>query len=222
MNVTGKLLTVETKNEVKIQIYGDSITAGYGNMRPDGEEDALKPETQNGLMTYAMMACSKINADVHVFAKSGIGLYTNPYGNTRWLKDVYGNVSPDSDTEWDMTQWIPDIVIINIGTNDVWAPSGSAGNAPFTAQGFKENYIALIKNLAAVWGNVTKFVLCSGMMETSIYSHCSDIRAALMEEGITSYIVRLPLKQNSAGHPTQPSHVAAAAELERLLAFLIQ
>jgi hypothetical protein len=222
MDVTGKMLEVETKYDVKIQIFGDSITAGYGNMRPDSEADALKPETQNGLVTYAALACTALNADYHVFARSGIGLYTNPYGNTSWLKDVYKNVSPASKTAWDMTQWVPDIVVINVGTNDVWAPNGSNGNVPFSGEGYQANYVAFVKNLAAVWGKDVKFVFCSGMMETSLNQHMSGIRDALSNEGISCYIVKLPYKMNSSGHPTEASHRLAATVLERALNFILK
>lgn len=221
MTVTGELLDVTTKYDVKIQVYGDSITAGYGNMRPGGEADALKPETQNGLMTYVARACSSLNADMHVFAKSGLGLYTNPYGNTRWLKNIYSNVSPDSDTQWDMTSWVPDAVIINIGTNDVWAGNGSAGNTPFAAQDFIDNYVQMVSELAEVWGKDTKFVLCSGMMEKSVNAHLEGVKSALAEQGISAYVVNLPYKSNSDGHPTKSSHSSAAYLLEYWLGVIL-
>lgn len=207
--VKGGLLPHNPQYDLKIEVYGDSITAGYGNMRAESEAD--DQSKQNGLLTYAGIAAARLNAEYRTFCQSGIGLYTNPYNVTRWMKDTYANVSPASNTPWDMRSYTPDIVIINVGTNDIWATNGSTGNAPFSDAAYIENYIAFVQELHAIYGEETTFILCSGMMETGLASPISSVVTALREAGIDHvYQAKLPLRSGYGGHPCQAAHRAAA------------
>ncbi|MBQ4091498.1 MAG: CotH kinase family protein, partial [Clostridia bacterium] len=229
MTVTGRLANVETKYDLKIMVFGDSITTGYGNMRGEGVADGLTTTTQNGLLTYATIAAAQLNADVHVFAKQGIGLYTNPYGHTRYLKDIYGKVSPLSETDWDMTSWVPDIVVINVGTNDAWTDVESKatnGNVVFSQAGYQAAYIEMIRGLTDVWGKDVVFFLCYDMMSTNTSNNTNNntfigqainqVRFSLKREGITVVKVQLPRATNG-GHPLKASHETAATMLVTLI-----
>lgn len=205
----GGLLPHKPQYDLKIEVYGDSITAGYGNMRDESEAD--EQAKQNGLLTYAGIAAARLNAEYRTFCQSGIGLYTNPYNVTRWMKDTYANVSPASNTAWDMQSYTPDIVIINVGTNDIWATNGSTGNVPFSSDAYCENYIAFVKELYAIYGDETTFILCSGMMETGLASPISSVVTALQNAGLRNvYQAKLPLRSGYNGHPCQAAHLAAA------------
>ncbi len=215
MTVTGRLAKVQTKYDLKIMVFGDSITTGYGNTRGEGVADGLTTTTQNGLLTYATIAAAQLNADVHVFAKQGIGLYTNPYGQTRYLKDIYGKVSPLSETAWDMTTWVPDIVIINIGTNDSWTTTSDKatnGNTVFSAADYKAAYVKMIEELAQIWGKDVKFVLCVGSMESELSSYISSIRLQLKSKKISVYQASF-VPRTYAGHPLVEWHETAAETL---------
>lgn len=206
----GGILPHQPTYSMKLEVYGDSITAGFGNMREIGAADDQKQ--QNGLLTYAAITASRLNAEYRAFCQSGIGLYTNPYGNTRWMKDVYSNASPASDTRYDMTAYTPDIVLINIGTNDIWAGNGSAGNAPFSAAAYQENYVKFVKDLHAVYGDSTTFILCSGMMETGLASSVTAAMNTLHGDGILN-VYNVVLPQSYGGHPHREVHEAAAKVL---------
>jgi len=205
----GGLLAPETDYTLKIEVYGDSITCGHGCMRAPGAADGCTIPYDNGLGTYAYLAAAELGAEYRAFAKSGLGLYTNPYGDTKWLKDIYGNVSRNNDTPYAAENYIPDIVIINIGTNDCWAGNGSAGNVPYNAEDYKAAYIQLVKDIAARYeGHEIRFFLCSGMMENVLAAPVAAVAEALTAEGYDVHTVLL--NRSSGGHPIHAEHKTGA------------
>ncbi|MBO5051841.1 MAG: hypothetical protein J6D31_06555 [Clostridia bacterium] len=207
----GGLLPYTPEYAFKMEAYGASTTAGYGNLRAEGEPDDQK--RQNGLLTYAGLAATALNAEYRTFCQSGLGLYTNPYNGTRWMKDIYANVSPASDTKWDMTSYTPDLVVIYVGANDIWAQNGSIGNVPFTAEEYIGHYVTFVKNLHAVYGDKTTFILCSGLMETGLAPSIKAVASQLRAAGIEAYEVVLPTRTGYGGHPCRAAHEEAAAVL---------
>lgn len=212
--IEGGLLPVETEYDLKIEIYGDSITCGYGNMRPAGEADAQKAETQNGLGTYATLVARELGAEYRVFAESGLGLYTNPYGTPYWLKDIYGNTSVRDTTPYPADAYVPDIIIINIGTNDCWAGNGSAGgNEPFRAEDYRTAYVAFVRGLMERYeGHDVTFFLCSGLMENVLAPTLSSIAEELTAEEHAVYSVEFA-RTTANGHPLYAEHQKAAERL---------
>ena len=219
----GGLLETEPIDRVKIEVYGDSITCGYGNMRPQPEGDALLADTQNGLNTYAAIAARRLDADYRVFARSGIGLYTNPHGLTYHMPDVMDRISPMSPAsdKWDMQANAPDVVIINLGTNDCGA---NATNSPqaYNANDFKAACVAFVKTLYEAYGNEdVVFVLCTGMMTKSVTAPTAEAATVLQSEGINAHALDLPIRSHASGHPLYSQHLAAADVLYEKLAELL-
>jgi lysophospholipase L1-like esterase len=211
VTVEGGLIAPEEDEAMRLLIFGDSITCGHSNMRPDNAPDANNSTNENGLLTYAMRTAAMLNADAHVFARSGLGLYTNPYNSTLFLKDIYGKVSPLSDTDWDMTSWIPDAVVINIGTNDIWTGG-------FSQDAYIDAYVGMVRELVDIFGDQVTFFLCSSMMAAGLDGAVQRVSEELLvNHGITAYFVDLPHQMNPSGHPTNPSHEAAAEVLYRAI-----
>ena len=206
----GGLLDPTPQYTLKMEIYGDSITCGHGAMRGTAG-DSMSLEVDNGLGTYAALAAMELGAEFRVFSKSGLGLYTNPYGSTTWLKDIYGDVSVGSREAYAAEKYIPDIIVINIGTNDIWTgAAGSAGNTPFNAEDFKNAYLQFVRNLAARYeGKDIQFFCCSGMMENGLAPFVADIVATLEAEGFDIHAVTLN-RTTSNGHPLITEHRTGA------------
>lgn len=218
LTVEGGLLPTEADEALRLMVYGDSITCGHSNMRADGAADTNNSTNENGMLTYAMRAAAMLDADAHIFARSGLGLYTDPYHSKLHLKDIWGKVSPLSEIEWDMSSWVPDAVVINIGTNDIWAPNGSGHNPPYNAEDFVDAYVTTVLWLCECWGNETAFFLCSSMMEDDLGAAVeSAVNRLSGEYGLYVYYVELPHQLNTGGHPTNPSHEAAADVLYRAI-----
>lgn len=114
----GQFLSPPAHLDRKIELIGDSISVGSGNEGKDGDPSIAEHENNN--LAYGSIAAQALNAEIHTIAISGIGLAVN-YGEERinTMLDQYERVNPlHSNKEWDFTQWIPDVVVINLGTND--------------------------------------------------------------------------------------------------------
>ncbi len=118
-----KLLPAPERPALKIEFIGNSITCGYGTEADSGQVH-FSYENENHTLSYAYMTARALDADFNVVAKSGIGMYRS-YGGPR--EGTPGNRIPDlydrtlfytHDYEWDHSSFRPDIICINLGTND--------------------------------------------------------------------------------------------------------
>lgn len=112
-----------------IEFIGNSITCGYGN-EGDGTEKRHTYSKQNQYYTYAAMACRELNAQCWVVARSGIGIYRNtngsPKGDEKNIQAYYPYTLFATEGErWDFKRHQPDVVCVNLGTNDTTLPSYS-------------------------------------------------------------------------------------------------
>jgi len=118
----------------KIEFIGNSITCGYGN---EGlcKEDHFDYATENHYYSYASIAARSLEAQHWVVARSGIGAYRN-YGEPKsgspgscmpvqyeytgyaWNPDLRKQSTFLSE-RWDFSRYQPDVVCINLGTNDL-------------------------------------------------------------------------------------------------------
>jgi Lysophospholipase L1 and related esterases len=97
----------------RIEVIGDSISCGYGNEAPNKEEK-FTPATENAWLAYGAVAARAVDADYVCIAWSGKRLWP---GNS--IVDLYDRVAPNvSQAKWDFSRQIPDVVVINLGTNE--------------------------------------------------------------------------------------------------------
>ena len=107
-----------------IEFIGNSITCGYGNESID-KFDHFENETENHYLSYAQMTCRALEARAHVVARSGIGVYRSYGGpktgtpdNVMITEYEYTNLY-DRSERWDFSRYQPQVVCINLGTNDL-------------------------------------------------------------------------------------------------------
>jgi lysophospholipase L1-like esterase len=106
----GTMLPPPPAAERRIEIIGDSISAGYGNEGP-GATCPFVPSEENQYTTYGAIAARELKAEHVTVAWSGktIGEMT----------DYYERTLPDRpDSVWDFKSWTPQLVVMNIGTNN--------------------------------------------------------------------------------------------------------
>jgi lysophospholipase L1-like esterase len=130
----GEFLPVKER-PVKIEFIGDSITSGEGAVGAREEEDWISmwfSATDN----YTALTARELNADYRVISQSGWGVLTswdnNPDCNLpKYYEKVCGLLTGEKNEklgalkENDFSAWQPDIVVVNLGTND-----SSAFNTP--------------------------------------------------------------------------------------------
>ena len=106
----------------KIEFIGNSITCGYGVEATDASLPFTN-ETENHYYTYAAVTARALKAQHLVVARSGIGIYRNyngpRTGNPDCMPAMYEQtLFSDPSETWDHSLYTPDVVCINLGTND--------------------------------------------------------------------------------------------------------
>ncbi|MHB8964125.1 MAG: SGNH/GDSL hydrolase family protein, partial [Saccharofermentanales bacterium] len=102
----------------KIEFIGDSITCGYGNIPPYNLAE-LTSAIEDGTRTYGYFISEHFNTDSRYICVSGAPVYRNYLGNVGDFFKRYSWNDYNDDLPYDFTGWTPDLVIINLGTNDV-------------------------------------------------------------------------------------------------------
>ncbi|KAJ3041312.1 hypothetical protein HDV00_009584 [Rhizophlyctis rosea] len=154
--VTGTLKTPPTAPTRKIEIIGDSISAGYGdlgvqNNSGGGTTCTYAVATSSWYSTYGAVAGRALNAVVSTVARSGWGIVRGYGGDTTALVPsiYFSYLGPSGGSTWDFKPQV-DAVVINLGTND-WSV-GDPGTAYETA------YVAFLKKIRAGYPNAHIFL----------------------------------------------------------------
>lgn len=203
----GTMLPPPPPGERRIELIGDSITAGYGNEGP-GAVCTFNPAEENQYMTYGALASRALNAEHVTVAWSGktIGEMT----------EYYERALPSrTESTWDFKAWIPQMVVMNIGTNNF-----------ATYDPGETRYVRIYSNL---YDRVRKaypdaFIVCLlGPMLTDVYppgkqnltlarKYMKAAIAKIRASGETNFeYVELPEQKHSDGlgcgfHPSVKTH----------------
>ena len=116
------LVTLPQGNGRVIEFIGNSITCGYGD-ETDKISDGFRPDQENFYETYAAVTARAFRADAVAVCKSGIGMYRNyggpVTGTDNTMPEMYDRtLFKTAEPTWDFSSVIPDIVCVNLGTND--------------------------------------------------------------------------------------------------------
>ncbi|HWA86474.1 MAG TPA: SGNH/GDSL hydrolase family protein [Opitutus sp.] len=117
-----KPLAWRDAHDRKIEFIGDSITCGYG-VEVNDAKIHFTPATENFCLGYSGVTARRLDADYLVVARSGIGMVRNYDGPRDGSKDSMPPVYPHTfylrpGSDWDYHHFIPDVVCLNLGTND--------------------------------------------------------------------------------------------------------
>lgn len=134
----------------RIEFIGDSITCGYGVEGPD-ETCNFSGDTENAFITYAAIAARELQAEAHLIAYSGKGVYQNYGGDTNEpMPEMYlRTLTNDGQSSWDFSSWIPEAVVVNLGTNDF--------SVAIAQQDFVGAYVALLGQIRSFYPAATIF-----------------------------------------------------------------
>ena len=112
------------KKKLTIEIIGDSISAAYG-VEGANQYENFKTSTENFSKSYAYLAAKKLDADYYTVVYSGHGIisgYSTGEKNSEALvPEVYTKISKNGEYpgEWDFENNKVDVILINLGTNDL-------------------------------------------------------------------------------------------------------
>jgi lysophospholipase L1-like esterase len=115
----------------RIEVIGDSISAGYGN-EGTSKECHFSGDTENHYLTYEAIAAREVNADLITVAWSGKGVVNNRGEGGDTMPVLWERTLPSSaQSKWDFSKFSPAVVVINLGTNDF--AEGNPGAEVFAA-----------------------------------------------------------------------------------------
>jgi lysophospholipase L1-like esterase len=123
-----------------IEIVGDPISNGYGVLG-DSPACGFSVDTESEPDAYGALAAETLHAGHATIAYSGKGIFENYGGADEPLMDeVYERTFGDqAGTPWAGSGYRPDVVVVNLGTNDFWR--GDPG------EGFSAAYDAFLRSL---------------------------------------------------------------------------
>ena len=155
-----RLVEAPALPERKIEFIGNSITCGYG-VESIEMTDPFEDETENHWLTYANIVSDSLHAQHTSISRSGIGVYRNYNGpktgdaeNMPWQ---YEYTLFNKHTEkWDFAKSQPQLVCINLGTNDL-----STNNYDISL--YEKNYRMFLKTVRSKYPTA-KIVLLTGPM----------------------------------------------------------
>ena len=208
----GEFLAPPARPERKIEIIGDSISAGSGNEGKDGDPNIA--EHENNWLAYGALAARYLNAEHHTTAVSGIGLTVN-YGDERvnTMLDQYERLNPlHEEPKWDFEQWTPDVVVINLGTND--------NNYEIDKDDFVAKYVGFVERVRSRYPEAHIFITLGPFQLKPVQDYIFDAFGVIRQAGdkrVHCFIFREANRERDGmgetGHPNTITHALMADQL---------
>ena len=148
VKLDGEILPVEER-PLKMEFIGDSITSGEGTIGTGPEEDWISMFFCHPF-SYPYMVADRLHADYRVISQSGWGVYCSWDNNPSCAIPLhYENICSVVPGDYfkqlgfseknDFSAWQPDVICVNLGTNDVGAFHNMAFTDPETGITYKQH-----------------------------------------------------------------------------------
>lgn len=236
INVIGTPIKPTPNKDKLIEFVGDSITCGYGADDPD-KSHTFSTKTEDVTKAYAYKTAQILDVDYSMVSFSGYGIIS---GYSDGEKKVSAQALPKyytklgyswspnglftpSDYDWDFTVRQPDIVVINLGTND--------DSYTLTHKDRQEEYSAayteFIKKVRR--NNPDAKIVCAlGIMGDRLFPYVEqaveNYTAETGDNNVSTF--KFDVQQASDGysadwHPSVTTHDKAAAKFSEYLKTLL-
>lgn len=245
----GEFLPVNEK-ERKVEFIGDSITSGEGTFGAKEETDWIPMffSVQRG---YAHLTAKALDAEYRIFSQSGFGIHHGWDNNLhsalpRFYREVCSIMPGETcrklggGEKWNFESWQPDVVVINLGTNDVSGFKQPMWTDEKTGESYKAHCetdgsmslddLALLKEGVKNFLTVVRecnpealIIWCYGMLGYELQETLLDAIAAYRRESGDNRVCYLSLPEakgetlGSREHPGYPNHQQAAGLLANFI-----
>ncbi len=217
----GQLLELEAPRRKYIEVYGDSITCGYGN-EGKSVDCGLSPETENHAKSYGRILADRFGAELSAIAWSGKGVASNYAGDTApTLTAIHRLAVPQNpEQDWHFPEEThPAAVIVNLGTND-YSTDHDPSDARFIAE-----YERLLRSIRSSYPQAfilaTVGPLLGGQDLVLARKNIQAVVDRLVESGdpkVASYAMQTTNENPGCDyHPGLSTHEQMATELEAQL-----
>jgi lysophospholipase L1-like esterase len=172
----------------KIEFLGDSITAGYcnachGEGASDNFNSLVADNAESFIFSWPSQICDALDAQCHTAAWSGLGMVANCCGfpmqeeptaeggrggSAHLMPEIFGRtLATDGESDWVWSTWVPDALVVNLGTND----GGSAATPEYETA-----YTNLVLEAFEHYGpQLHVFLACGPMSE----AYCNPVLAVI-------------------------------------------
>lgn len=224
----GAILPTEPK-KLLIEFIGDSITCGYG-VDDEDRDHHFATGTEDVTRAYAYKTAKALNADYSMVSFSGYGIVS---GYTATGEKMRHQLVPDyyekfgfsyghylekyvpQECKWDFAKLQPDLVVINLGTNDM----SYVLNREERREEYINGYLAFLDTVRAK--NPFAKILCVlGLMGEALCPAVEEMVERYKKEtgdseiSYMGFMDQLPEDGYAADwHPTEVTHTKASAKL---------
>ena len=207
-----KLIQPAPPPDRKLLFIGNSITCGYGTEGKDRSE-RFKPSTENCEKSYATIIARAFDAQYHLISHSGLGMVRN-YGDQEKRSEkrkpmparLEYLLDNDSTKKYDLNDYQPDAIVINLGTNDF-------STQPFPDEtDFVEAGKALLYRLLVAYPGVKIFCITGPMTDEPAFTYTKrtvhELRGETNSGGLVFVGVPLQLMnpETDLGADSHPSY----------------
>ncbi|WP_158502040.1 SGNH/GDSL hydrolase family protein [Vitiosangium sp. GDMCC 1.1324] len=211
----------------RIEFVGDSGLTGFG-VEGKNELCTFNAETQRNSLTWASLTAQALGAEASFIAFSGKGVAVN-YSNdpTPTLPRLYERALPyREDSRWNFKSWVPDAVVIQLGSNDFWKEHPGE-------ERFRGAYRALVDDIRGRYPGAHIVCVLSGSItdaypkdlnaRTHARALISGVVEALRQAGDARvHFVEVPPRLEDEGlgcswHPSRKTHQRVSEQMIPLL-----
>lgn len=193
---------------VKIEFLGDNITTGYGVLKEGNTSSNRFVYSQDATKTYAYKTAERLNADISIIARQGIGAYIGTQNYNMNAIYPYTAYYYNKNLLYDFN-YSPDIVVINLGTIDMQTYASKSVTLEQLKTGFSELLSTVRQH------NEDAYIIWAyGMMTNEADDIIKSVIADAGGEAEKYYSVKLPKNTNGDyGYPDEAGQAQAADAL---------
>ncbi len=227
------VLSPDPRPPHKLEVVGDSISAGFGDEGMGGSTPAI----QNGYLAYGPQLARMLDAEWSIIAHSGQGMYRNlcealPPTASHMPDEFKLTEHPAvAGPSWDFSSWQPDVLIITLGTNDFADyPAGSC--APPSDDAFKGAYRGFLRFARESYAHAEIFALGTFIATSgNQFGTCNQDICAAVSELADPHVHCIDPSTGADGmwligpgdyigdwtHPTVAGHTKLATKLSQII-----
>lgn len=214
-----KLFPLPSKPQLRIEFIGDSFTAAEGNeatkLEMAWEDKFVVTNIDEG---FAPIIARHYKADYNTTCRSGIGMVCDWQGNFDFAMPNFFDrtLMERNEPKWDFSKWIPNLVVICLGLNDLSGLKGKDSTvSEKNSEIFKKGYMDFLSTVRKVYPGVK--ILCVAAYPEWIQKNVKQIvdieKLNGHEDVFYSHFDFFAGGYVANGHPTEATHRKMAAQI---------
>lgn len=233
-SMEGDILPTPRPTKKRVEIVGDSITCGYGNLSLDPARPFYSNE-EDGYLSYGPRTARMLDLEYSILGVSGITAVTHSGWHGmysmeelyRYTDRVFHEKIGKAPELWDFQASPNDCVVLNLGTNDNFAILFQEDSREESS--FGERYMRFVKEVRQQNGPDTHIVCALGTINYYLWDAILEGIRTYQEATGDRKIHTLKMKPmhpmdgiGASGHPSMATHIKMARELSAKLETILQ